>query len=286
MYAYYTSGALLGTVVVDLVVTRWRLPWATATAALLLYAARFTHALIPFSLHQLGILRLVFAIGVPVMVLGIPGWWVARRPGRHARGEVADGQTGGADHPPLAGAAPVHPSGPFPVRAASTYPGHPSGPLPVRQASTYPGHPSGPLPVRQATTYPGLPPPSRPPGLPPPAADHPAYPRKRGSRPQVSGLGPAGSQRGPQRGPAHVRPGGVARRAAWPAAGDVQPVAVHDPAGGVDHGGELLAGDRGTGRVRGQPSQDGHPGIGRPGLRRRVAHELRVRAGAPLRLCA
>ena len=33
VYAYYTSGALLGTIVVDLVVTRWRLPWATATAA-------------------------------------------------------------------------------------------------------------------------------------------------------------------------------------------------------------------------------------------------------------
>ena len=58
---------------VDLVVTRWRLPWATATAAVLLYAARFTHELIPFSLHQLGILRLVFAIGVPVVVLADPG---------------------------------------------------------------------------------------------------------------------------------------------------------------------------------------------------------------------
>ena len=165
VYAYYTSGALLGTVVVDLVVTRWRLPWATATAALLLYAARFTHALIPFSLHQLGILRLVFAIGVPVMVLGIPGWWVARRPGRHARGEVADGRNAAADYPPLAGAGPVHPSGPLPVRRASTYPGHPSGPLPVREASTYPGHPSGPLPVGRPGAYPAR-----------RAADHPAYP--------------------------------------------------------------------------------------------------------------
>jgi hypothetical protein len=90
VYAYYTSGALLGTIVVDLVVTRWRLPWATATAAVLLYAARFTHELIPFSLHQLGILRLVFAIGLPVVVLGIPGWWIARRPGRHARNRLAD----------------------------------------------------------------------------------------------------------------------------------------------------------------------------------------------------
>ncbi len=89
VYAYYTAGALLGTIVVNLVVTRWRLPWATATAALLLYVARFTHKLIPFSLHQLGELRLVFAIGLPVAVLGIPGWWVARRPGRHARSQVA-----------------------------------------------------------------------------------------------------------------------------------------------------------------------------------------------------
>jgi hypothetical protein len=89
VYAYYTSGALLGTIVIDLVVTRWRLPWATAIAAVLLYAARFTHALIPFSLHQLGILRLVFAVGLPLVVLGIPGWWMARRPGRHARNRVA-----------------------------------------------------------------------------------------------------------------------------------------------------------------------------------------------------
>jgi hypothetical protein len=89
VYAYYTSGALLGTIVVDLVVTRWRLPWATAIAAILLYAARFTHALIPFSLHQLGILRLVFAVGLPLVVLGIPGWWLAHRPGRHARNRQA-----------------------------------------------------------------------------------------------------------------------------------------------------------------------------------------------------
>ena len=89
VYAYYTSGALLGTIVIDLVVTRWRLPWATATAAVLLYAARFTHALIPFTLHELGILRLVFAVGLPLVVLGIPGWWMGRRPGRHARNRLA-----------------------------------------------------------------------------------------------------------------------------------------------------------------------------------------------------
>ncbi len=161
VYAYYTAGALLGTIVVDLVVTRWRVPWATATAALLLYAARFTHALIPFSLHQLGILRLVFAIGVPVMVLGIPGWWVARRPGRHARGQHAGGGPAGAEHEPpggapahLPGPLPVHPSGPFPGFQASTSPARPSGPLPVRQPASYPAHPSGPLPVRQPRPYP------------------------------------------------------------------------------------------------------------------------------------
>jgi len=85
VYAYYTSGALLGTILVDLVVARWRLPWATAAGAALLYAARFTHALVPFDLHQLGVLRLVFAVGVPLLALGVPGWWLARRPGRHAR---------------------------------------------------------------------------------------------------------------------------------------------------------------------------------------------------------
>ena len=123
VYAYYTAGALLGTIVVDLVVTRWRVPWATVTAALLLYAARFTHELIPFNLHQLGELRLVFAIGVPVMVLGVPGWWVARRPGRHARGQATAGGAGGADHGPPGGPHPAHPSGPFPA--------YPSGPFPA-----------------------------------------------------------------------------------------------------------------------------------------------------------
>ena len=159
VYAYYTAGALLGTIVVDLVVTRWRVPWATVTAALLLYAARFTHELIPFSLHQLGILRLLFAIGVPVMVLGVPGWWVARRPGRHARGQAAGGVAAGgvagrADHAPPGGphpahplrALPAHPSGPFPVQEPGGYPAHPSGPLPVRQPRVYTAHPSGPLP--------------------------------------------------------------------------------------------------------------------------------------------
>ena len=162
VYAYYTAGALLGTIVVNLVVTRWRVPWATATAALLLYAARFTHELIPFNLHQLGELRLVFAIGVPVMVLGVPGWWVARRPGRHARGQATAGGAGGADHGPAggphpahpSGPFPAHPSGPFPVREPGAYPAHPSGPLPVRQPGRYQAHPSGPLPVRQPGAYP------------------------------------------------------------------------------------------------------------------------------------
>ncbi len=85
VYAYYTSGAVLGTIVVDLVLARWRFPWATAVTATLLYAARMTNKLVPFDVHQLGVLRLIFAIGVPVLVLGVPGWWIARRRGRHAR---------------------------------------------------------------------------------------------------------------------------------------------------------------------------------------------------------
>ena len=85
VYAYYTAGAVLGTIVVDLVMTKWRFPWATAITASLLYLARMTHKLVPFDLHQLGVLRLLFAIGVPALVLGMPGWWIARRRGRHAR---------------------------------------------------------------------------------------------------------------------------------------------------------------------------------------------------------
>lgn len=91
VYSYYTSGALLGTVLVDLVVTRWRLPWATLTGAVLLYAARFTSEVYPFTLHELGVLRAVFAVGMPALVLGVPGWLMARRPGRHARGAQAPG---------------------------------------------------------------------------------------------------------------------------------------------------------------------------------------------------
>ena len=64
---------------------RWRFPWVTAVTAFLLYVARLTHTLVPFGLHQLGVLRLVFAIGVPVLVLGMPGWWIARRRGLDAR---------------------------------------------------------------------------------------------------------------------------------------------------------------------------------------------------------
>jgi hypothetical protein len=90
VYAYYTAGVLLGTVVVDLVVARWRVPWATITGATLLYAARSTHVLVPFTLHELGVLRLVFALGIPLAVLAVPGWSLARRRGRHAR-RLTDG---------------------------------------------------------------------------------------------------------------------------------------------------------------------------------------------------
>jgi hypothetical protein len=85
VYAYYTSGVLLGTLMVDLLISRWRLPWTTAVAAALLYAARFTNDLFPFTLHELGLLRTVFGIGVPALVLGLPARWLGRRPGRHAR---------------------------------------------------------------------------------------------------------------------------------------------------------------------------------------------------------
>ena len=192
VYAYYTAGALLGTIVVNLVVTRWRVPWATVTAALLLYAARFTHALIPFSLHQLGELRLVFAIGVPVMVLGVPGWWVARRPGRHARGQDA-GAAGGLDHVPPGGPRPAHPSGPFPAHPRPV-PAHPSGPLPVRRPGAYAAHPSGPLPVRPPGTYqahPSGPFPVQNPGA--PVQNPGAYPSRQATAHPAHPAGPAGA---------------------------------------------------------------------------------------------
>ena len=111
VYAYYTSGVLLGTIIVDLVLTRWRVPWLTMAGAALLYAARSTHALIPFTLHELGALRLAFAVAAPLAVLAVPAWWMARRPGRHAR-NPADGS--------FSMLSPVAPaegrtSGPWPV---------------------------------------------------------------------------------------------------------------------------------------------------------------------------
>lgn len=133
VYSYYTSGALLGTVLVDLVVTRWRLPWATATGAALLYAARFTSEVYPFTLHELGVLRAVFAVGMPALVLGVPGWLMARRPGRHARGSAgqaseasASGTSGngaGADPQPWPALQPLpvttrHWPGPAPLPQA------------------------------------------------------------------------------------------------------------------------------------------------------------------------
>ena len=189
VYAYYTSGALLGTIVVDLVVTRWRLPWATATAAVLLYAARFTHALIPFTLHQLGILRLVFAIGVPVVVLGIPGWWVARRPGRHARGQAA------RPWPEewitrLPGVLVPH------TRPARTRPIL-SGPLPMWEPGTYRCPPFRPAPRAAARHVysPSLRPATHVAARrPPPVGHRPSCFRWSGSRSQVSGLGTASSQ--------------------------------------------------------------------------------------------
>jgi hypothetical protein len=84
VYAYYTSGALLGTVMVDVLVARWLLPWTTAVAAALLYAARFTGELFPFTPHELGLLRALFGIAVPALVLCLPERSMGRRPGRHA----------------------------------------------------------------------------------------------------------------------------------------------------------------------------------------------------------
>ena len=143
VYAYYTSGVLLGTIIVDLVLARWRLPWATIAGAALLYAARSTHALIPFNLHELGVLRLAFAVGAPVAVLAVPAWWMARRPGRHAR-NPADGSF--SVLPPVP-AADRHPSGPWPVEdswaaAGSRMAAHsrPSAPPP---ADSWPGAAAG-----------------------------------------------------------------------------------------------------------------------------------------------
>ena len=67
----------------------------SAVTAFLLYLARMTHKLVPFDLHQLGVLRLLFAIGVPLLVLGMPGWWIARR-----RQQARPRRWPGHDHQP------------------------------------------------------------------------------------------------------------------------------------------------------------------------------------------
>ena len=88
VYPYYTSGALLGTVIVDLVVTSWRIPWTTAAGVVLLYTVRFTREGYAFTLPELGMLRAGFALGIPALALGMPGWLMARAAGRHARMRV------------------------------------------------------------------------------------------------------------------------------------------------------------------------------------------------------
>ena len=95
VYAYYTAGAVLGTIVVDLVMTGGGSRGPPRSPRILLYLARMTHKLIPFDLHQLGVLRLLFAIGVPALVLGMPGWWIARR-----RRQARPGRGPGHDHQP------------------------------------------------------------------------------------------------------------------------------------------------------------------------------------------
>ncbi len=83
VYPYYTSGLLLGTVVVDLVLTRWRVPWFSVAAAALLYAARFTGELAPLTMADLGALRASFTVAVTALLLTMPGWWLIHRAGRH-----------------------------------------------------------------------------------------------------------------------------------------------------------------------------------------------------------
>jgi hypothetical protein len=83
VYPYYTAGLLLGTVVVDLVLTRWRVPWFSVAAGALVYAARFTGELAPLTMAELGALRASFTVAVTALLLAVPGWWLIRRPGRH-----------------------------------------------------------------------------------------------------------------------------------------------------------------------------------------------------------
>ena len=88
VYSYYTSGALLGTVLIALAITRWRIPWLTLAGAAMLYATRFTGDLIPFTMRDLGLLRAVFVITAPLLVLLLPDGSLVPPAGRHARGQT------------------------------------------------------------------------------------------------------------------------------------------------------------------------------------------------------
>jgi hypothetical protein len=77
-YAYYTSGLVLAALLVDLYLTRNRIPVYAVSAAVLVYAARA----LPIDLGTLGTLRAVYCIlAIASLFLLSP---VRRQPRRHA----------------------------------------------------------------------------------------------------------------------------------------------------------------------------------------------------------
>ena len=69
VFTYYTAGLLLGALVVDVVVARWRFPWLTAAGFVLVYLPRYLDG--PLGLHPStsGLMRAAYCLAVIAVVL-------------------------------------------------------------------------------------------------------------------------------------------------------------------------------------------------------------------------
>ena len=69
VFTYYTAGLLLGAVVLDLVVSQWRLPWTTLGGFVLVYLPRYVDG--PLGLHPAtsGVMRATYCLSVLALVV-------------------------------------------------------------------------------------------------------------------------------------------------------------------------------------------------------------------------
>jgi len=72
VFTYYTAGLLLGAVLLDLVGTSWRLPWATMAGFVLVYLPRYVSGPLDLGAATDGVLRAAYCLGIIALVLVLP----------------------------------------------------------------------------------------------------------------------------------------------------------------------------------------------------------------------